>query len=117
LPRRDRGFAVTVVDTVNTLIAASGAVVRSKPGRQLSRRLMVGTSTRSRSQGTCRCLWGPAARCPEALVYELLDAHADTAELAAELRGDPRWAAHLGYLRELQRAARETLARGPEAAI
>ena len=46
----------------------------------------------------------------EALVYELLDAHADTAELAAELRGEPRWAAHLDYLRALQRTGRETLA-------
>jgi len=44
------------------------------------------------------------------LVYELLDAHADTAELAAELTHDPRWGAHLEYLRALQRAGRGELA-------
>jgi hypothetical protein len=45
-----------------------------------------------------------------ALVYELLDAHADTADLAAELTADPRWAAHLDYLRALQRVGRGALA-------
>ena len=44
------------------------------------------------------------------LVYELLDAHDDTARLAGELEPDPRWQAHLGYLRHLQRAGRELLA-------
>jgi hypothetical protein len=47
----------------------------------------------------------------EELVYELLDAHADTASLAASLASDPAWAAHLDYLRSLQRAARALLAR------
>jgi len=46
-----------------------------------------------------------------ALIYELLDAHADTAELAAELLEDPRWAAHLDYLKALQRTGREMLTR------
>jgi hypothetical protein len=44
------------------------------------------------------------------LVYELLDAHDDTARLAA----DPdafRWQIHLAYLRDLQRTGRELLAR------
>jgi hypothetical protein len=44
------------------------------------------------------------------LVYELLDAHDDTARLAADLAVDPRWRVHLEYLRDLQRVARETLA-------
>jgi hypothetical protein len=44
------------------------------------------------------------------LVYELLDAHADTARLASELDGDDGWAAHLDYLRDLQRVGREALA-------
>lgn len=44
-----------------------------------------------------------------ALVYELLDAHADTLELAAG--HDLAWDAHLDYLRALQRRAREILAR------
>jgi hypothetical protein len=51
------------------------------------------------------------------LVYELLDAHADTAELATRTLPSqgPLWAAHLDYLRGLQRCARETLARHSEA--
>ncbi len=44
------------------------------------------------------------------LAYELLDAHADTAELADGLSYDRSWAAHLDYLRALQREGRETLA-------
>jgi hypothetical protein len=46
------------------------------------------------------------------LIYELLDAHADTAELVAEhdWHHDPRWSVHLDYLRILQRAGREALA-------
>ena len=46
-----------------------------------------------------------------ALAYELLDAHADTAQLADGLPYDDSWAAHLDYLRALQRKGRETLAR------
>jgi hypothetical protein len=45
-----------------------------------------------------------------ALVYELLDAHNDTAQLAADLEGDGPWRVHLAYLRALQRAGREALA-------
>ena len=44
------------------------------------------------------------------LVYELLDAHVDTARLAGELEQLPAWAAHLDYLRDLQRVSREALA-------
>jgi hypothetical protein len=47
------------------------------------------------------------------LIYELLDAHNDTAEMAAELTYDPWWRAHLEYLRVLQRKGREILARSP----
>jgi hypothetical protein len=46
------------------------------------------------------------------LLYELLDAHVDTITLADSLSDNERWAAHLDYLRDLQRVARETLARG-----
>jgi hypothetical protein len=46
-----------------------------------------------------------------ALAYELLDAHVDTAQLTDELITDPSWAAHLDYLRALQRKGREMLAR------
>ena len=44
------------------------------------------------------------------LVYELLDAHDDTARLATGQDLDLRWQAHLSYLRDLQRVAREMLA-------
>jgi hypothetical protein len=44
------------------------------------------------------------------LVYELLDAHDDTARIAAGQDLDPGWRAHLSYLRDLQRVARELLA-------
>jgi hypothetical protein len=45
------------------------------------------------------------------LAYELLDAHTDTAQLVDGLPHDPSWAAHLDYLRALQRKGREMLAR------
>ena len=44
-------------------------------------------------------------------VYELLDAHHDTACLAREQARDDVWEAHLDYLRALQRAGRALLAR------
>jgi hypothetical protein len=53
----------------------------------------------------------PGAEAVTALVYELLDAHADTAQLASELELDLAWQAHLQYLRALQRKGREALAR------
>jgi hypothetical protein len=43
-------------------------------------------------------------------VYELLDAHRDTARMAEDLERDPEWSAHLCYLRDLQRHGREALA-------
>ena len=45
------------------------------------------------------------------LIYELLDAHDDTARLAGDLQSEPGWSVHLDYLRELQRTGREVLAR------
>lgn len=47
------------------------------------------------------------------LVYELLDAHDDTARLAAASVPDISWGAHLDYLRGLQRVGRELLAAAP----
>ena len=49
------------------------------------------------------------------LVYELLDAHVDTLRMAGDLDGDPAWAAHLDYLRDLQRVGREALAQSARA--
>jgi hypothetical protein len=45
------------------------------------------------------------------LVYELVDAHDDTARIANCQHLDAHWQAHLSYLRDLQRVARELLAR------
>jgi hypothetical protein len=54
------------------------------------------------------------AACPRGvveLVYELMDAHEDTARLAARtLDRDPTWLEHLDYIRQLQRVGREALA-------
>jgi hypothetical protein len=44
------------------------------------------------------------------LIYELLDAHDDTARIAPSSVLDATWAAHLAYLRSLQRVGRELLA-------
>jgi hypothetical protein len=45
------------------------------------------------------------------LVYELLDAHADTEQLVRSPSTQLQWRAHLHYLRDLQRTGREILAR------
>jgi hypothetical protein len=45
------------------------------------------------------------------LVYELLDAHADTVELATGPGDETGWVAHLDYLRALHRRGKEILAR------
>lgn len=50
-----------------------------------------------------------------ALVYELLDAHLDTSDLARLLPGES-WRAHLDYLRALQRRGHELLALADRAA-
>jgi hypothetical protein len=44
------------------------------------------------------------------LVYELLDAHDDTARLVRADGREEAWDAHLDYLRSLQRVGREMLA-------
>ena len=49
------------------------------------------------------------------LVYELLDAHADTAQLVGGPSTELLWRAHLQYLRDLQRTGHEILARGASA--
>ncbi len=48
------------------------------------------------------------------LIYELLDAHADTSQLAQGLGCEIHWAAHLDYLQRLQRIGRALLAAGIE---
>jgi hypothetical protein len=44
------------------------------------------------------------------LIYELLDAHDDTARIAAGVARGPIWEPHLIYLRDLQRLGREVIA-------
>jgi hypothetical protein len=44
------------------------------------------------------------------LTQELLDAHCDTVCLADDLPSVPRWAAHVDYLKDLQRIAQRVLA-------
>ena len=44
------------------------------------------------------------------LVYELLDAHLDTEQLMSAPSTHLAWTAHMYYLRDLQRSAREALA-------
>lgn len=51
------------------------------------------------------------------LVYELLDAHADTICMGEEFAGEMEWEAHLEYLRGLQRVSREVLANVQPVAI
>lgn len=45
------------------------------------------------------------------LSYELLDAHADTQQIAGAVATEAEWDSHLIYLRDLQRVGREALAR------
>jgi len=52
---------------------------------------------------------GPTVDVRELLV-ELVDAHADTVELATAPASEAAWRAHCDYLRDLQRLAQETLA-------
>jgi hypothetical protein len=54
---------------------------------------------------------GRTASVQISLIYELLDAHDDTARLASGLQADPEWRTHLDYLRDLQRVGREMVAR------
>jgi hypothetical protein len=44
------------------------------------------------------------------LIYELLDAHDDTARLVSEMASERVWELHLDYIRDLQRAGRAMLA-------
>ena len=108
-------LAVSTAIGIQTAVCAGGALIC----------LRLGASAR-RAQSMPQTVQGPAPdttvggdRQPDsaaaaslaALAYELLDAHADTAQLADGLPYDRSWAAHLDYLRALQRTGRETLAR------
>jgi hypothetical protein len=87
-----------------------GAIGRASRGAGL------GVAPRS-SPGTSPahgCAGGPrsdATSIEIALIYELLDAHDDTAQMTSALEFDPSWELHLEYLRALQRKGREVVAR------
>jgi|SRR5690242_13379787 hypothetical protein len=99
---------------IQAAVCASGALICSRLGSAALRNHSVrqevhrGSST---TAGGDRQPDSAVAANLAALAYELLDAHADTAQLANGLPQDLSWAAHLDYLRALQRKGRETLAR------
>jgi hypothetical protein len=108
-----RLLASTVI-TVQAAVCAGGALAcvrlgaagrRAQPVPQTPHASATNTSAGGDRQPDAEAGAGLAA-----LAYELLDAHADTAELADGLQGDWSWAAHLDYLRALQRKGREMLA-------
>ncbi len=65
---------------------------------------------------SCAHVRGVAARLTE-LTEELLDAHCDTLCLAGALSAEPRWEAHLQYLKDLQRVGQRTLAELTEVSL
>ncbi len=94
---------------------AAGAVVRLRLGAAGRRAHAADEAVHPGATGTS----GGGDHRPDAeagaglaeLAYELLDAHTDTAHLVDGVPYDPSWAAHLDYLRALQRKGREMLAR------
>jgi hypothetical protein len=96
-------------------VCAGGAVVCLRHGAAGRRAHSLPQAVRAGATGTSG--GGDHRPDPEAgaalaeLAYELLDAHVDTAQLADGLTYDLSWAAHLDYLRALQRKGREMLAR------
>ena|SRR5437764_15263927 len=100
---------------IQAAVCAGGAVVCLRLGaagrRAHSAPQAVDTSASDTNAGGDHQLDAAAAAGLAALAYELLDAHADTAQLADGLEYDRSWAAHLDYLRGLQRKGREMLAR------
>jgi hypothetical protein len=75
-----------------------GAIVRRARGRLYSHASAAGPSAGPDQRSNPRIATNPVE-----LIYELLDAHADTLDLAGYLSYDPDWAAHVEYLRSLQR--------------
>jgi hypothetical protein len=93
-----------VITAGGELIRSIADVVGSRVATITAEPSPVGTS----SAGVPDAQWH---RHVALLIYELLDAHDDTAQMAAEFTEDPVWQAHLEYLRGLQRTGREVLAR------
>lgn len=103
-----RGHALA--HEIHAVMSAGEELLRTKADLLLTR---VATIIAEPPSGCALTVPDPATqRLSQAvvLIYELLDAHDDTARLAGELAPDPDWQAHLDYLRALQRAGRELLA-------
>jgi hypothetical protein len=104
----------STVMTVQAVVCAGGALVCVRLGMAGRRAHSVPpTPHAGATDRLAECERQPDAETGAglaALAYELLDAHADTAELADGLECDWSWAAHLDYLRALQRKGREMLA-------
>ena len=99
---------------IQAALCAGGALLclrHGAAGRRAHSGPQAGHPAPDTSAGAGRQSDSVAAASLAALAYELLDAHADTAQLADPLSYDLTWAAHLDYLRALQRKGRETLAR------
>ena len=92
---------------IQAAVCAGGALLRLRldaAGRRAQPQAVRGGASETSAGGN-----HPAGAHLAVLAYELLDAHADTAQLADGLPSDPSWAAHLDYLRALQRKGREML--------
>ena len=110
--KQDR--APSLADAIHAAVVAGETLIRAGLGVLAGdirpTPIAVRTATASECDGADEEPVGCVAADMSALMYELLDAHADTAALADELWYDPRWAAHLDHLRALQPAGREALA-------
>jgi len=92
--------------TIADLVIAAGRLTLARVDRLLGSPL-----THQRTTGSpCGSHSTSCAPTQIELIYELLDAHDETADIAAELVDDPEWECHLDYLRALQRKGREVLA-------
>jgi len=115
-PPHDRERPISDVEALQAAVQARGALLRAGAGLLVPRTpptpmAVFEASTTPEPAASLEAGGRGITGDVTALVYELLDAHADTADLAAELVDDPRWADHLDYLRALQRAGREALVR------
>jgi hypothetical protein len=92
------------------VIALSGAIRRAVAGLAVNVAPKVGFSLHDPYAGAIGHQPSSDTATQIALIYELLDAHDDTARIASGLEVDPCWHAHLEYLRALQRKGREVVA-------
>jgi hypothetical protein len=103
--------AVALTDAGAALLPEAHRVLRQAESARLAARTAGDRPARETTASGDHQAEAEAAAGLALLAYELLDAHADTAQLADGLAYDRSWAAHLDYLRALQRKGREMLAR------